>query len=164
MPVRRKQREQPENDNESLGLMANGSSGAWAVAVDETTKGPDRWFVQLEGPSIYFSFEIPSPDMIFKALDFLRGHSSPPEPHASSSAENGSLVLGKHRQTPVILNRDDEYRDRYFLVVEQKADLVVRFTIAGKDLKDITEALRQATEDLEEDGEKRPKDVKKLFG
>jgi hypothetical protein len=53
-----------KNDNEGLGLMANGSSGGWEVAVDETSKGPARRFVQLEGPSVYFSFEVPSPDMI----------------------------------------------------------------------------------------------------
>jgi hypothetical protein len=147
-----KQRRQPKNDNEGRGLMANGSSGNWEVAVDETTKGPERWFVQLEGPSVYFSFEIPSPDLIPKALDFLGGYSSSKGPHAGSSAENGSLVLGKHRQTPVVLVRDDEYEDRYFLVIEHEADVVVRFSIAGQDLKDIQEALSQATEDIEDEG------------
>lgn len=152
MPVQRKQREQPENDNECFGLMANGSSGEWAVAVDETIKGPERWFVQLEGPSVYFSFEVPSPEMISTALDFLGGSSSPKGPHARISAEIGSLVLGKHRQTPVVLVRDDEYKDRYYLVVGEEADVVVRFTIAGQGLKDIQEALRQAMEDIEDEG------------
>ncbi len=151
MPVQRKQRGQPENDNEDLGLMANGSSGDWEVAVDETTKGPDRWFVQLEGPSVCFSFEVPSPEMIPRALDFLGGPSSSKGPYAGFPAENGSLVLGKHRQTPVILVRDDEYKGRFFLVIGQEADVVVRFTIAGQDWKDIQEALRQATEDLEDE-------------
>jgi len=134
MPVQRKQRRQPDNENECLGLMANGSSGDWEVAVDETTKGPGRWFVQLEGPSVYFSFEVPSPKMIFQALNFLEGRSSPQGPQARSSAENGSLALGKHRQTSVALVRDDECKGRYFLVVGQEADLVVRYTITGKDL------------------------------
>src|SRR5436190_2213730 len=102
MPVKRKLRRQPENGDESLGLMASGSSGQWEVAVDETTAGPDRWFVQIEGPSVSFSFEIPSPEMISKARNFLGGCSSPKEPHASFSAENGSLVIGKHRQISVI--------------------------------------------------------------
>jgi hypothetical protein len=152
MPVQRKQRGQSENDNESLGLMANGSSGEWEFTVDDTTKGPDRWFVQVEGPSVCFSFEVSSPDMICQALDFLGGRSSSKGSHASFSAENGSLLLGKHGQTPVILVRDDEYKDHYFLVIGQEADAVVRFTIAGKDLGDIKEALRQAAEDLEDEG------------
>src|ERR1700682_3156853 len=145
MPVQRKLPGRPENDDESLGLMANGSSGRWEVAVDETTAGPDRWFVQIEGPSAYFPFEIPSPEVISKALDFLGRRSSPKEPHARNSAGNGSLVLGGRQQTPVLLVRDDEYEDRYFLVFGQEAALAVRFTIAGKDLEDIREALRQAT-------------------
>lgn len=150
MPVKRKQRGQPENDNEGFGLMANGASGGWEVAVDETTKGPDRWFVQIEGPSIYVSFEVSSPEMISKALDFLGGCSSSTVPHARFSAEKGSLVLGQRRDTPVILVRDDEYKDRYFLVMGQEADAVVRFIISGKESKDIQEALRQAVEDLED--------------
>lgn len=152
MPIQRKQRGQPENSKEALGLMANGSSGGWEVSVDETTKGPERWFVQLEGPSVYFSFEIPSPEMIATALDFLGGCSSSKGAHALFSAENGSLVLGKHRQTPVILARDDEYKDRYFLVIGEEADVGVRFTITGQDLKDIREALHQASEDFEDAG------------
>lgn len=142
MPMQRNQRRKPETDNECLGLMANGSSGDWEVAIDETTKGPERWFVQLEGPSVHFSFEIPSPKIIAAALDFLGGRSS-------LSVEDGSLVLGNHRQTSAILVRDDEYKDRYFLMMGQGAEVVVRFTIAGQDLKDIREAFRQATEDLE---------------
>jgi hypothetical protein len=90
--------------------------------------------------------------MISQALNFLVERSSPQGPRARSSAENGSLALGKHRQTPVVLVHDDEYKDRYFLVIGQEADVVVRFTIAGKDLKDIQEALREATEDLEDEG------------
>ena len=152
MPAQRKQRGEPENDNENLGLMANGASGDWEVAVDETTKGPDRWFVQIEGPSIYFSFEIASPEMIAQALGFLEGHSSTHGSHAIFSTENGSLLFGKHQQSPVILVRDDEYKDRYFLVVGQEADVVVRFMIAGQDLKDVKEAFRQTTADLEDEG------------
>ena len=151
MPTQRKQRGQPENNNAALGLIGNGSSGRWEIAVDETTKGPERWFVQLEGPSIYFSFEIPSLEMIATALKFLEGRTSSQGAHGRNSSENGSLVLGNHRETPLVLVRDDEYKDRYFLVIGEKADVVVRFTIAGEDLRNITEALRQATEDLEEE-------------
>lgn len=150
--MHRKQRGQSENNNEAVGLMANGSSGGWEVSVDEATKGPERWFIQLEGPSAYFSFEIPSSETIATALKFLGGGSSPKGAHGRFSPENGSLVLGKYQQTSVILVRDDEYEDRYFLMIGQDTDVVVRYTIAGQDLKDIREALRQASEDIEEIG------------
>jgi hypothetical protein len=150
--VQKKQHGRANNANEHLGLLANGSSGGWDVAVDETTKGPDRWFVQFEGPSIYFSFEVPSPAMICGALAFLEGRSSPKGRHVQLSVENGSLVLGRLGQTDVVLVRDDEYKDRFFLLVGQEADAVVRFTLAGQDLKDVKEALRQAMADLEDEG------------
>jgi hypothetical protein len=150
MPTQRKPQAHGEGDNGGLGLMANGSSGGWEVAVDETTSGPDRWFVQIEGPTTYCYFEIPSPGMVCKALEFLGGHGDPENLHAGPSDKNRSLVIGKHPKTPVILVRDDEYADRYFLVIGPKAALVW-LSIAGKDLKDLTEALRQAVEDIEDD-------------
>ena len=143
---------QGQNENEALGLLANGSAGDWEISVDETTREPDRWFVQLQGPSVYFSFEIPSPEMISQALDFLGVRSPSSSSKTRVSAENDSLVLGQHRQAPVILVRDDEYEERYFLVIGQMADPVVRFMIAGQDWKDIQEALRQASGDLEDEG------------
>lgn len=151
MPVPRKQQVRSEKDGEGLGLMANGSSGEWTIAVDEATKGPDRWFVQLEGSSVYFSFEIPSPAMVSQALDFLEGRSAPEATQSDFSSANESLVFGKYRQTPVILIRDDEYKDRFFLGMGQVDDLAMRFTIAGQDLKDIKEVLRQAMEDIEDE-------------
>jgi hypothetical protein len=150
MSTQRKPLTRRESDHDNLGLLANGSSGAWDVAVDETTSGPDRWFVQLEGPAIYCSFEIPSPWTVSEALQFLRGRTAGERLHAGASEKNCSLVIGKHAKTPVVLVRDDEYRDRCFLVIGPDTALA-RLSIAGKDLKDLTDALQQAAEDIEED-------------
>jgi hypothetical protein len=54
----------------SLGLLADGSSGKWAVDIDGTTSGADRWFAQIEGPSVSFYFEIPAVDVIGKDAPF----------------------------------------------------------------------------------------------
>jgi hypothetical protein len=140
-----------ERDAEPIGLLAQGCSGAWEIQIDETTAGPDRWFAQIEGPSVELYFEILSPDLIEKTIQFLanqptsRKGTSPQKP-----LRNGTLVLGKDRKTAVALVRDDEFSDRYFLVIGQAARPVVRFTLAGTDLKDLTAALRQAQEDLNE--------------
>lgn len=139
-----------ESENDNLGLTANGSSGPWEVAVDETTSGPRRWFAQIEGPTIYCSFEIPSPEMVAKALEFLGGDDAPEELHTGPTDQDGSLVLGKHPETPVVLIRDDEYTDRYFLVIGPDT-ACARLSIAGEDLKHLTEALRQTAEDIEEE-------------
>jgi hypothetical protein len=58
--------------HDNLGLMANGSSGDWEVAVDETTSGPSRWFLQIEGPTSFCSFEISSPKAVREVLLFLQ--------------------------------------------------------------------------------------------
>ena len=74
----------PEAPDENIGLLANGSSGPWEVSVDETISGDERWFAQIEGPSVYVSFEIPSPNIIGEAVRFLAhlmtrsGNPSPP--------------------------------------------------------------------------------------
>ena len=114
--------------------------------MDETTSGPTRWFIQIDGPTASCSFEIASAEMVSTALEFLGGRGAP----AGPSDHPGTLVIGKHPKTPVILIRDDEYTDRYFLEIGPDSART-RLTIAGSDLKDLTEALRQAAEDIEDD-------------
>ncbi len=63
---------------------------------------------------------------------------------------NGEIVLGKNKKESVTLARDDEFRDRFFLIVETEARFIIRVTIAGPDLKALASALRQAQEDLDE--------------
>jgi len=138
-----------ESDDDSLGLMANGSSGQWEVSVDETTSGPDRWFLQIEGPTCYFSIEIPTPAMVQKVFEFLGEHNASGNLVSSVTETPTSLTIGNSKGSPVILTKDDEYTDRYFLLFGQK-DAHARFTIADQDLKAITEALRQAIDDIDD--------------
>jgi len=128
--------------DENLGLSANGSSGRWEVSIDETISGPERWFVQVEGPSLWLSFEIPSPEIISKVIQFL----APPQ---TQRAENpGQLDLGEAKGTPVALVRDDEYKDRYFLVIGPNDAPIVRFAVVGEDRHSLAQALRQVEQDL----------------
>ncbi len=120
-----------------MGLLANGSSGQWDVAVDETTVGADRWFLQIDGPAVSFYFEIPAVDVVGRMSRFL-----------DPGGRHGSLVLGKGKDLPVTLVKDDEYRDRFFLAVGPPARPAMRFTIAGADAAMLAEALRQAEQDL----------------
>jgi hypothetical protein len=140
-----------DNASESFGLMAMGRSGRWDVDVDETTEGPQRWFMQIEGPSVYLSFEIPSPEIIPSALDFLQGSSSTSGAQEGPAADSGSFVLGKGGNTPVTVLKCDECEDHFFLMMKPITSVVVRVTIAGTDLKELQEALRQVVEDLEEE-------------
>jgi len=133
----------------SFGLLANGSSGKWELAIDESTSGADRWFLQIEGPVVAFYFEIPSVEIIAKMrqlLEHLPGATKPSPSGASRRTD--SLVISKDKTTPVTLVKDDEYPDRFFLVVGFMDRPIVRFVLAGMDAADIAAALRQVQEDV----------------
>ena len=149
MAVVKQHRARSCNRKESIGLLACGSSGRWAIDIDETNSGRDRWFAQIEGPSIYLYFEIPSLEIVDQAIRFLTECQGKGGRNAVPIARNSSLSLGIDALTRVNLIRDDEFTDRYFLVIESKSGSHVRFTVTGDDLKNVTEALRQAKEDIE---------------
>jgi hypothetical protein len=139
-------RARPTRKPQPVGLMAIGSCGSWEVAIDQSAAGRDRWFAQIDGPSVYLYFEIQSPNIIHQATTFFtQGTPGRNGPHA---ARGKMLTLGTSKSAPVNLIRDDEFTDRYFLVVEPKSGPLVRLTVAGDDLAHLIGALRQAIEDL----------------
>jgi hypothetical protein len=131
----------------SVGLLAVGSSGRWEIAIDETTSGPQRWFAQIEGPAVYLYFEISSLEIIDQAIEFVTAAGG--DADAAPAARGDTLALGTSKSTPVKLVRDDEFSDRYFLVIEPKDGAVVRFTVATHDLAHVIDALRQVKQDME---------------
>ena len=133
---------------DAIGLLAFGSSGPWEVAIDETLSGPARYFAQIEGPSVYLYFEIPAVELVEKALAYLEVRGGV---RTKPITGDGALNLGNNSDAQVSLVRDDEFEDRYFLVVEAQAGTVIRFTITDEDLAHIAKALRNALEDLEGD-------------
>ena len=148
MSVSRATRTRSVSQRAGLGLAAIGSSGPWEVAVDQTTAGPDRWFAQIEGPLVYLRFEMSSLEVIRRAIQFLAKAEI-----GSGSVASGperTLSLGANKSTTVDLVQDDEFGDRFFLVVAPKGGLLFRFTIGGDDLTHLVAALRQANEDLVE--------------
>jgi hypothetical protein len=98
---------------------------------------------------VHLYFEIPSPHIIDNVLAFLEARPLlMEEPSASPVGRSATLIVGKDKKAPVALVRDHEYTDRYFLVLGAEARPLARFSIVGKDLKAITDALRQVSEDL----------------
>ncbi|HVC94250.1 MAG TPA: hypothetical protein VND64_11195 [Pirellulales bacterium] len=139
----------PTSRGSSIGLMAFGSSGLWEIAIDQTTSGTDRWFAQIEGPSVYLYFEIPSLGIIDQAMEFLACCPGKAGRNPAHNSQGGTLPLGASKSMQVNLIRDDEFSDRYFLVIEPKHELSIRFTLTGDDLKNVENALLQAKDDLE---------------
>ena len=143
MAISKNTRPTHEPGTGTLGLLAIGSSGQWEIAIDETTSGPARWFAQLDGPSVSFHFEIASVAVVGKLIRFLE-----PRPSANSSKRNGLLVIGQAGNAVITLIKDDEYPNRFFLIVGPIEGPIVRFVIAEPDAAQIADALRQVEEDL----------------
>jgi hypothetical protein len=124
----------PSDHDRSLGLMAVGSSGPWKIDIDETTSGKARYFAQIEGPLICLYFEISSLTVIDESIRFFAKD-------GVKSDRNEMLVLSDNNTTQVNLIRDDEFTDRYFLVIESNGETVARLTIAEDDLTHLSDAL-----------------------
>ncbi len=137
-----------EAPDENLGLLANGASGPWEFSVDETISGTERWFAQIEGPSVYISFEIPSPSIVGEALRFLSSSRAEERDRNAPAREIAELLVSKVPGMPISLMRDDEYEDRRFIMVGHRDSPLVRFTLAGDDLENLVEAMRQANQDI----------------
>jgi hypothetical protein len=58
------------------------------------------------------------------------------------------LLIGTDTYTPVRLLRDDEFADRFFLLVGRADATIVRYTLLEDDAKCLAAALAQVREDL----------------
>jgi hypothetical protein len=125
-----------------VGLLASGASGDWEVAVDEATSGPERWFMQIDGPLVSLYFEIPSLEVVADAIRLLEGNK------LIDNSAGVRMELGGSASTRVSFVKDDEYDDRFFLVVAAEVSPRVQLVIQGADRDHLLHALRQASEDL----------------
>lgn len=134
----------PHQPRETVGLAAFGSCGGWDIAIDESTSVADRWYAQIEGPSLYLYFRLVSLDVIGRVLRFLES------PSIQSTEPTGVIEVGTFNEALVLLRQDDEFSDRYFFRIGESSP-AVRFTIAGDDIKSFTTALLQVSDDLNQD-------------
>jgi len=125
-----------------VGLMAYGKANGWEFSIDETTEGEDRWFAQIEGPSLSLYFEISSPKMVVGLASFLES-----QRHGSINYAN-EMEIGHFNGSPVRLLRDNEFRDRCFLTIESKGMSNVRITVSGDDLDALSNAVRQTQTEI----------------
>lgn len=134
----------PSKDTrQAIGMTANGSCGVWDVEVDETLSGDEKWYLQIDGPSLYLYFRIDAPTVVRQILTFV---------DRSTSSANGELRVGRFMRHPVSLLWDEEAGHRCFLLIGGTGDSKARFTLAEKDLEEFTEALRQVKDDLYDEG------------
>lgn len=128
----------PEDTEPRIGLTACGQAGEWNVSVDETISGTDQWFMQIEGPSTYLYFEIPSllvVDQLLKVLD---------NSGATPAGGYANCNIGTLHGIPVTAVRDSEYRDRLFICIGQGTGCV-QLTFVGDDFNALSAALARST-------------------
>jgi hypothetical protein len=138
----------------TIGLLANGAAGSWHVDVDETCDGPQRWFLQLDGPW-YVYVEIPKLDVVQKMLEFLKQHLAPRDAASALSSPATApdeFEVGKRDRNSISLLWDVEHGDRCFLLVKGPKEFCTRLSLAGDDLRDVMTALQQVGDELDKDG------------
>lgn len=127
-------------NNDSFGLVAVGTSGGWSVEIDQSNDDSMVWYLQIESRMIDIRFPICGPQACEQLRDFTSAKSGSPP--------TDELSLGG----TVTVLRDDEYADRFFLLVGYDDVALVRICIAGEELKCFREALDQVHSDLVSDG------------
>lgn len=124
---------------EGLGLVANGSSGRWHVAVDESLDR-NEWSLELDGPQTYLVLQLQDLKVIPNALRFLQAGPRP--------GNESALTLGLFGSASVSLLWDNEDFPRCFLVIGPEAGSTLRLSLGAEDIQMLIEALRQVVEDL----------------
>src|SRR5215469_5898642 len=134
-----------EKATDRFGLVANGSSGEWHLSINETIRGKEKWYADIDGPSVYLSFQLVDLEILDKMIAFLDRRVSAdtsPQKTRSSKAEE-ELVIGSFGLAPVSLIGDNEYKDRCFLIIGPKSSCCMRFSLLGEDTRMILDAFRQ---------------------
>jgi hypothetical protein len=140
----------PHEQADEFGLLANGSSRLWDVAVDESLEREREWWLELDGPTVYLVFQLRDLAVIPEAIGFLqRALSTPPTLNPPQRAEDDErLTLGNFSTSSVCILRDDESPPRCFLVVGSDAVSAMRLTLHRDDIEMLLKALHQVAEQL----------------
>jgi hypothetical protein len=141
-----------ERSPNGFGLLANGSSGRWDVAVDESLDRADEWSVQIEGPHVYLAFQPRDLGVVSEVIRFL---DPPPDGDSGAgrrvrSGQNEALTLGNFGAASVSLVWDNEDFPRCFVIVGPRAGATMRLSLLEEDVKMLLEAFRQVARDLPE--------------
>jgi hypothetical protein len=128
-------------DDVSWGLAGVGRAGLLSVELDEAVSGRERWQISLDSPSWHVRFEAASPQALARMHGFLEQHGG-----QRCFAEDVVASIGGGR---VLIVKDDELPDRFFLKLFGEQQFVM-LTLHAEEVRDLTEALKQAMNDWTE--------------
>jgi hypothetical protein len=120
------------------GLLALGRSGQIEIDVDQTCVGKEMFTLEISSRSWSLRCQIRQPEVIRVMASFL------------AEGKRDTMTIGTLGGMPVLLRRDREFADRFFIVVASggHGDRL-QFTVAGdSEVSDLSTALLQAAADL----------------
>jgi hypothetical protein len=132
---------------DGFGLLANGSSRCWDIAVDESVDG-EEWSLEIDGPQIYLVFQLRDLKVLQEALHFLRAGIRSAKTPSRQTGEEAEITLGRFGSAAVSLIWDNEDFPRCFLVIGPRARATLRLSLEAEDIQMLLEALRQVVQDL----------------
>lgn len=138
-----------------LGLLANGSSRRWSVAVDEALDDDGEWSLELDGRQAYLVFQLRDLRVIPRAVRFLQ--SAPDENAENYTSKARDLLLGRFGSASVSLAWDDEDVPRCFLIIGPRARSTLRLSLDAEDIQMLSDALEQVIKDLPQETRAKPR-------
>jgi hypothetical protein len=118
-------------------LTAMGVAGEWQVELLRAESDENAWRLCAEGRLVNLSIEISGPTVVGELSRFFRG--------TEGRREHSEMAVGRCGGGGVVLVKDDEFGDRYFVRVGEGA-LVL--TLAGEILADVRRAFGQVAAEL----------------
>ena len=129
-----------ESTNTGWGCAAVGRCGDASIDLDEAISVPDRWELTIELSRFYLRFAVPGPSVVTQLRKFLDRY--------VNQTTSGELSLGTLGSANVVIVKDDECLDRFWLRVLAD-DGAVDQTLLGDVVSDLIGAVQQAEADLD---------------
>ena len=120
------------------GVAAIGSAGRFTVEILETTDNPATRLMSIEAGGWSLCFALAERGDA-QALSFLREH--------AGQAVFSELVIGSFLGAPVVLIKDDEFPDRFYLRAFANGHLL-EFVLTADALTEFTDAVAQVVHNL----------------
>ena len=123
------------------GAIAVGSTPDFDVEIDEALDESNDIEMTINTRGWSFRFALGAREDARRMFLFLREH--------TGRLVFSETVVGSFHGAPVLLVKDNEFGDRFWLRALCGGDQMVEFVLSGDHLSEFVDALRQAVEDLE---------------
>jgi hypothetical protein len=121
--------------------VAAGSTREFDVEIDEASDEANNIQMAINARGWSFRFALSAREDVRRMLSFLHEHTG----HLAFA----EVPVGSFHGVPVLLVKDDEFGDRFWLRALCGGGHMVEFVLAGDHLAEFMDAVRQTVEDLE---------------